>query len=619
MASSGSATISPATENQQFGDTNTGTNITQIACLSSWGRAPSPLFEILSGISGKMPSRRELLYRGHHGPARREDDRAHGTINRRSRNLEFCTVKTDLLAIDALRELGWSPRDPIRLDIAEANLLCAVGLPGSEGLDVNALLCRIDEIAADVGRAIFLKSNYDRFLAEPEKYYNSQAYFCVTCMISILKTKYGVHYNPKHLHYTPTSPPQNDCFGHDTRDQFIHATLNGEGGTCASIPVFFIAVGRRIGLPLYLVKTMKHLFMRWDDPDGAWVPFDGTQRSYRGAVFNIEATGQAIHVLSDLHYRTVWPHKLTDEEIETHNLLQSLSQEEELAEFLGMRMRCCYYNGRLEQALAAAKWGRQLAPTAIGEDWVDWLTHKVEKSRYMAELNRSEPLLPRDARALQELAEASMRPIARAPTPEPANAAVPTGPRWVHVNGIQALIQILKPLHFNPHRQAAANDSNVGMSLQSHFLQLPNGHTAWAEVPTHSAHRAMAAYWIELSNNEVALVHKQLSGAHMPDFNNLGKPILPERQQPNTFVAPMHGTHNAALRQQAEQRLSSSDENALRQVIEEMKRESGEPRRRFPGSSHTTNRGVAGINVVPTHAHLPPIPRQHSAIVPYSG
>jgi hypothetical protein len=528
-------------------------------------------------------------------------------------------MENDLIPAQSLHMLGFAGDSPAKMDIAEANLRCAIGLPGSEGLDVNAQLCRIDEIAEDVGRAIFLESNYERFLAEPSKYYNSQAYFCITCMISILKTKYGVHYNPKHINYTPTSPPQNDCFGHDTRDQFIHAILNGHGGTCASMPVFFIAVGRRIVLPLYLVKTMKHLFMRWDDPFGKWLSFDGTQCSYNGAVFNIEATGREIHVLSDKHYRTVWPHPLTDEEIESFNLLKSLSQEEELAEFLGMRMRCCYYNGRHEQALAAAKWGHQLAPTAIGEDWVDWLTHKVEKSRYMAELNRSEPLLPRDARALQELAEASMRPKTRAPDPEPANAAVPTGPRWVYVNGIQALIQILKPLHLNPHRQAAANDSNVGMSLQAHFIQLPNGHQTWAEVPTHSAHRPMAAYLIEISTNEFALVHKPLSGAHMPDFNNLGKPILPERQQPNTFVAPTNGTQTAALRKQAEQRLSPSDENALRQAIEEMKRESGEHHRRLPRSSQATNGGVAGIGVVPTHSHLPPIPGQHSTIIPYSG
>jgi hypothetical protein len=105
----------------------------------------------------------------------------------------------------------------------------------------------------------------------------------------------------------------------------------------------------------------------------------------------------------------------------------------------------------------------------------------------------------------------------------------------------------------------------------------------------------------------------------MPDFSNLGKPILPERQQPNTFVAPTNGTQTAALRKQAEQRLSASEENALRQAIEEMKREFGEPHRRLPRSSHTTNGGGRGIGVVPTHSHLPPIPGQHSTIVPYSG
>jgi hypothetical protein len=81
--------------------------------------------------------------------------------------------------------------------VAEANLLCAIGLPGSVGLDTHAALLRLDEIAADVERIIFLKTNYDQFLAHPDRFHNSQAYFCVMCMISVLKRKYGVGYNTK--------------------------------------------------------------------------------------------------------------------------------------------------------------------------------------------------------------------------------------------------------------------------------------------------------------------------------------------------------------------------------------------------------------------------------------
>lgn len=200
-------------------------------------------------------------------------------------------METGLLLTDALREFGWATRDSASYDIAEANLLCASGLPGAEGLDRNAQLLRLDEIAADVERIIFLKENFDQFLNNPGKFHNSQAYFCVVCMVSILKTKYGIGYNPKWKHVTPETGIDDD-FGLDAKDQFIHAILDGIGGTCGSLPVFFVAIGRRIGMPLKLVKALRHLFMRWDDPEGLWNSPDGVPNPSQGEVFNIEATGQ---------------------------------------------------------------------------------------------------------------------------------------------------------------------------------------------------------------------------------------------------------------------------------------------------------------------------------------
>lgn len=202
---------------------------------------------------------------------------------------------------------------------------------------------------------MFLQENYDRFLRNPSMFHHSLPYFCVVCMISILKKQFGIKYNRAWEHISPDNPrSETDAFAHDAQDQFIHAILDGRGGTCGSLPVFFVAVGRRIGFPLYLVKTLRRLFMRWDDPFGAW-SFGGF---HRGAVFNIEATGQEIHVLSDEHYRTVWPHPLTAEDIETYNLLKSLTSEEELAIF----WRCA---GDAVTSMAALK--RLTLPQSMAE------------------------------------------------------------------------------------------------------------------------------------------------------------------------------------------------------------------------------------------------------------
>jgi hypothetical protein len=50
-------------------------------------------------------------------------------------------------------------------EIAEWNLLCAAGLPGSQSLDIDAALVRIDEMAHHVNAEIH--RNYHRFLDNP--------------------------------------------------------------------------------------------------------------------------------------------------------------------------------------------------------------------------------------------------------------------------------------------------------------------------------------------------------------------------------------------------------------------------------------------------------------------
>ncbi len=50
-------------------------------------------------------------------------------------------------------------------DIAESNLLCASELPGSNSLDIDAALVRIDEMAHQVDAEI--RRNYHRFVNGP--------------------------------------------------------------------------------------------------------------------------------------------------------------------------------------------------------------------------------------------------------------------------------------------------------------------------------------------------------------------------------------------------------------------------------------------------------------------
>lgn len=263
-----------------------------------------------------------------------------------------------------------------------------------------------------------------------------------------------------------------------------------------------------------------------------------------------------------------------------------MTPEGEWAEFLAARAYCCYFSERLEDAAAALKWSVRLAP----HDSI----RKEKLDRLMA--------------YLQEAQSAGSYYVYRPPErilPEPAE---PVGPRWVGTNdGNRVLVQILKPDHLMPMTAAGMSSAmNVGFSLQRHSVELPNGQRAWAEIPTHVSGRTMAAYWIELSPNEFALVHKPLRGAHVPpDPRHVGQPVLPERQSRTAWGAPVPMTS---------ERLLPWEETVLRQAAESVKLEStctSPNRRLLPGAT-----GPA-IGFVPTHRHLPPIPGHRTPLLQF--
>ena len=104
-------------------------------------------------------------------------------------------------------------------------------------------------------------------------------------MLAVVLTEdYGVHYDPQRR-AGPASTRMDDGFFSDARSVFIHGLLGpGRAGTCSSLPVLYVAVGRQFGYPLKLVTTKGHLFVRWD---GA------------GERFNVEVTGHGLNRFDD--------------------------------------------------------------------------------------------------------------------------------------------------------------------------------------------------------------------------------------------------------------------------------------------------------------------------------
>ena len=246
---------------------------------------------------------------------------------------------------DVLRRLEWSCKD-----IAIANLVCSEGLPGEPKHSVDWYINWLDGAAEQVKLAT--DRNYYKYLESPYAFEGSQARFCMVCLVSVMQRQLGVQYNPKWKGLKPDGGVP-ATFGIDANDVFIHAIINGVGGTCGSLPVLYVAIGRRLRYPLKLVKAARHLFVRWDDPyAAAW---------HCAERFNVEATGPGVHFLPDEHYR-VWPHAISDRDVEEGVFLRSLSKREELAEFTATRAHCLRANNRLIEAVDALAEAARLAP-----------------------------------------------------------------------------------------------------------------------------------------------------------------------------------------------------------------------------------------------------------------
>ena len=180
--------------------------------------------------------------------------------------------------------------------VTAINLLCAEGLRGAERLDLTEAEQMVKRIAARVA-AETLK-NFHQFRQTPQQFENSEAYFRILVLAMVLHEDFKVRYNPAKITNAGVFESNASFFG-NSQDVFIHGLLFGEHmGTCSSMPVFYIAVGRELGYPLKLVTAKNHLFIRWED---------AKERR------NFETTGNGLNSFDDNYYRS-WPLPISEKE-----------------------------------------------------------------------------------------------------------------------------------------------------------------------------------------------------------------------------------------------------------------------------------------------------------------
>jgi hypothetical protein len=218
------------------------------------------------------------------------------------------------------------------VDIAEMNLLCAAGLAGAEGMDINKCLARLDQwaqrVKMETERHLYRLTD-PRYADHTEHYQHSEARFRAEWLVSILQQDIGLHYHagfvPQDVAVVPLKT---------SKEAFLHGLMDDEdahkafGGNCVSLPVAYVAVGRRLGYPVKLACSKEHTFCRWegeDHPNPAW-----RDR------FNFDSAGNGFSIDPDSFYLS-WPRKSTSDLVELCDWLKSLTPQEELALFMANR------------------------------------------------------------------------------------------------------------------------------------------------------------------------------------------------------------------------------------------------------------------------------------------
>ncbi len=241
-----------------------------------------------------------------------------------------------------------SPCEDLSEDVAVANLRCAQALAGAENLDIESCLRTIDAWSERVRSET--ERHFYRFRKEAAEFENSEGYFRMLIMAVVLFEDFGVRYHEARIS-APDSTGDDDHFFADSRDVFLHGLLGPQrSGTCSSMPVLYVAIGRRLGYPLKLVTTKSHLFLRWEG---------------KGERFNLEATGKGMNRYDDEYFKQ-WPFPVSDAEIEADGYLRSLTPAEELALFKSVRGHCLMEAHRNAEAERSYGQAMRLAPGSRG-------------------------------------------------------------------------------------------------------------------------------------------------------------------------------------------------------------------------------------------------------------
>jgi hypothetical protein len=162
---------------------------------------------------------------------------------------------------DAERELQrMLERSDENVDLALANWLVAADVPQFADLTQKGYFSKLEAMTTQVWKDMESRQEVARSKGKnPNEPQVRCAIFCGAMI------KLGFAYREEFAQKDLTPAQMRDLYA-DADNIFLAGLLRTMRGSCVSMPLVYLVIGQRLGLPVHLVHIGKHFFVRWQEP-----------------------------------------------------------------------------------------------------------------------------------------------------------------------------------------------------------------------------------------------------------------------------------------------------------------------------------------------------------------
>ena len=145
------------------------------------------------------------------------------------------------------------------IDLAQANWLIAADIPQFRDMTREAYFAQLDAMTEQVRKDMAMMQKSGWRGADPTDPASHCRAFC-SAMIR-LRFAYAEEFRQEQL-----TPALMKTMYLDANNTFLTGLVRTRRGSCVSMPLIYLVIGQRLGLPVHLVAIGKHYFIRWEDP-----------------------------------------------------------------------------------------------------------------------------------------------------------------------------------------------------------------------------------------------------------------------------------------------------------------------------------------------------------------